>query len=67
MQGFDELDFQIVQMIMDGYSYEEITDRTYMSISGIRYRVKRIFERLNVKNKKMFVKKLQESLGKNKM
>lgn len=64
MQDFDELDFQIIQMMMDGLSYEEITDRTFMSISGIRYRVKKIFEHLNVENRRTFIEKLQNSLGK---
>lgn len=65
MQGFDDLDFQIIQLIMDGFSYEEITERIFMSVSGIRYRVKKIFDHLNVENKKMFVEKLQELVGKN--
>ena len=64
MQDFDELDFQIIQLLMDGLSYEEITDQTFMSMSGLRYRVKKIFERLSMENKKEFMKKFQALVGK---
>lgn len=63
MQNFDELDFQIIHLMMDGLSYEQIVDRMFMSMSGVRYRVKKIFERLGVESKKSFVEKMQEMLG----
>ncbi len=58
LQGCDHIDYYIIRMIIKGISYEQMTEETFMSISGIRYRVKRLFNKLGVHSRSELIKKV---------
>lgn len=63
MQGCDSVDYCIIRMIIRGLSYEQMTDEIFMSVSGIRYRVKRLFDKLHVNSKNELIKKVLPLIG----
>lgn len=63
LQDCDNMDYTIIHMIVRGYSYEQMTEEVFMSISGIRYRVKRLFDKLHVNSRSELVKKIMPLLG----
>lgn len=64
MQGCDQTDYCIIRMIVRGLSYEQMTEEVFMSISGVRYRVKRLFDKLHVNSRMELIKKIIPLLGK---
>ena len=48
----DDLDFQIINGMMQGYSYEKLAEILPMAVNTIKYRVRMMTERADVKGKK---------------
>ncbi len=53
-------DFIIVELLLDGKTYEEIAAKANMSVNGIKYKLKNMFEICRVKSKQEFIKLLEE-------
>lgn len=41
---------QIIELLDEGYTYNEIAEKTGISIDGVRYYIKKIFKSLGVNN-----------------
>jgi DNA-binding NarL/FixJ family response regulator len=46
-----ERELQIGHLLAEGYSYLEISEKNYISINTVRYYVKSLYSKLNIKNK----------------
>jgi len=57
-----EKENQIVQLVVDGKTYEEIAPLIGLTINGLKYHVKNIYKKLQVKSKGGIIKKF---LGRN--
>ncbi len=57
-----EKENQIVQLVIDGKTYEEIAPLIGLTINGLKYHVKNIYKKLHVKSKSGLIKKF---LGRN--
>ena len=57
-----EKENQIVQLVVDGKTYEEIAPLIGLTINGLKYHVKNIYKKLQVKSKGGLIKKF---LGRN--
>ena len=61
---FDNLDIDIIRLLMDSMNYEGISEKLFISLSGIHYRVKKIFGYAGVENRKSFVSLMHQHLWK---
>ena len=50
----DEIDLKIIGYIMDKYTYEQIAEATFFSITALRKRVKKIYSKLGISTKEEF-------------
>ena len=51
---------QAVRFLVDGLSYQKVGDQMGISIDGVRYHVKNIYKKLQVKSKAKIIKKYLE-------
>ena len=51
---------QVVRFLVDGLSYQKVADEMGISIDGVRYHVKNIYTKLQVKSKSQVIKKYME-------
>jgi len=49
---------QIIQLVIDGKTYEEVAPILGLSINGLKYHVKNIYKKLRVKSKTGLIKKM---------
>lgn len=61
LQGCDELDLRIIGRLVTPDSYEKIAESLFLCESSLQYRVHNIFQRVQVNDRRMFVKLLQEN------
>ena len=61
----DETDMIIVRKIMDGISYEQISDDLFIGGSTLRYRLNKIYKDAGVKGRKEFEHAIHTHLGEN--
>jgi DNA-binding NarL/FixJ family response regulator len=47
----NEKEYQILQLLAEGWSYKLIADKTDMSVDGVRFYIKRLYRALNVNSK----------------
>lgn len=59
----DETDMQILSLLMDRKSYEEISDELFISRSTLRYRLNKIYADAGVRGRAEFEALIRESLG----
>lgn len=59
----DAIDFRVLGGLMSGQSYEEISDRLFISGSTLRYRLNKIFTDAGVKTRQEFEMLIREHLG----
>ncbi len=52
---------QIVNLLIDGLTYNEISDNLNMSINGVRYHIKNIYKKLQVKSRSEVYRKFLDS------
>lgn len=48
---------QVVRFLVDGHTYQDIADRIGISLDGVRYHVKNIYKKLQVRTKTQVIKK----------
>ena len=51
---------QVVRFLVDGLSYQKVADEMGVTLDGIRYHVKNIYKKLQVKSKAQVIKKYLE-------
>lgn len=51
---------QVVRLLVDGLSYQQVADKIGLSIDGVRFHVKNIYKKLQVSSKAQVVKKYME-------
>ena len=51
---------QVVRFLVDGLSYQNVADEMGISLDGVRYHVKNIYKKLQVKSKSQVIKKYLE-------
>ncbi len=51
---------QVVRFLVDGLSYQKVADQMGISLDGVRYHVKNIYKKLQVKSKAQVIKKYLE-------
>ncbi|NCB06214.1 MAG: hypothetical protein EOM69_11945, partial [Clostridia bacterium] len=54
----DELDLHVIARLLEGRSYEDITDELYISSSALHYRLSKLYHDLGCRTRKEFVFKL---------
>ncbi|MGN1367798.1 MAG: substrate-binding domain-containing protein [Aristaeellaceae bacterium] len=59
LQACDELDLRIIGLILQGRSYESISEALFLSDSSLQYRVRKIFRLAQVDSRRSFEKMLQ--------
>jgi len=59
----DEMDMRIIQSLLDGISYEQISDDHFISSSTLRYRLNKIFMDAGVKGRQEFESLIHTYLG----
>jgi len=59
----DPLDFKIMSGLLSDLSYEALSERLFISMSGIRYRVNKIYKDAGVTTRTDFVNLFREHLG----
>lgn len=59
----DGIDMRIMQRLMDGKSYEQISDELFVSASTLRYRLNKIFADAGVRSRKDFEALIRRHLG----
>jgi DNA-binding NarL/FixJ family response regulator len=50
-QGFSEKRNQVIGLLNEGRSYDEIAERLGMTVNGVRYYVKSIYKKLNISSR----------------
>jgi hypothetical protein len=65
LQGCDELDLRIIGRLISPDSYEKIAESLFLCESSLQYRVHNIFQRVQVNDRRMFVKLLSENFTQN--
>ena len=56
----DEIDIKILIYILDGYSYETIESKLFMSYGAIHYRARKLFQTLGAANRSEFVEIMKQ-------
>jgi len=51
---------QVVRFLVDGLSYQKVANQMGISLDGVRYHVKNIYKKLQVKSKAQAIKKYLE-------
>ena len=64
LQACDELDSRIIGLILQGLSYESISEALFLSDSSLQYRVRKIFRLAQVDSRRSFEKMLQRCFTK---
>lgn len=59
----DALDMKIIRSLMDGYNYETICEKHYISSSTLRYRLNKVFNDAGVNSRKEFEHLVHLHLG----
>ncbi len=52
LSGFDELDYQLLKEILVGSTYEHMSEKCFMAINTLKYRIRKMCDGANVLNKK---------------
>lgn len=52
----DKTDFELLQLVLAGFTCSEIADKLYMSTNGIKYKLKGMYKLCDVNNKNEFLK-----------
>lgn len=60
LENCDELDFKLIRMLESGNSYEAIAEALFITVGGVRYRVKRLLTSINLDSRKAFEKRWGE-------
>ena len=55
--GLSPREFEVLELIAKGHSYQEIADKLFLSVETIRTHIRNIYEKLQVRNKKEALKK----------
>ena len=50
-------EFEIMDMVLKGYSIQEISLQIFLSIAGIKWRLSNVYEKFGVKNRLELIKK----------
>ncbi|MFK7900054.1 MAG: response regulator transcription factor [Cyclobacteriaceae bacterium] len=58
--GLSKREIEVLQLISDGYSNQEIADRLYVSLSTVKTHVSNVFSKLDVQRRTQAVRKVQE-------
>ena len=56
----DKLDIKIIKLLMNGHSYDEVSDRLFMAKETVKYRSKKYFRICKVNTKSEFIKFIKE-------
>ena len=59
----DALDLKIIEGVLQGLSYEELTERLYISSSALHYRLTKLYRDLGCVSRKAFEKKMRAAYG----
>ena len=51
----DELDFRIINLLIQGETNERISEKLFISISALQYRMNKYYQTTNTSNKNQFV------------
>jgi len=62
LRDADDMDHHIIAMLLDGATYGEIADSSYMTEGNVKYRVKKYMSTCDCKTKKELLELLQEYL-----
>ncbi len=62
LRDADDMDHHIIAMLLDGATYSEIADSSYMTEGNVKYRVKKYMSTCDCKTKKELLELLQEYL-----
>jgi len=62
LRDADDMDHHIIAMLLDGATYGEIADNSYMTEGNVKYRVKKYMSTCDCKTKKELLELLQEYL-----
>lgn len=58
--GLSSREIEVLQLISEGYSNQEIADRLYVSLSTVKTHVSNVFSKLDVQRRTQAVRKVQE-------
>ncbi len=61
----DPIDLRVIRRLMDGLSYEQISDELFISGSTLRYRLNKMFADASVKTRQEFEALMRAHLGEN--
>lgn len=53
-------ELEILKLLDEGYTHEEIAGEIYISIATVRYHVKNIYQKLDVNNKILALRKAKD-------
>jgi len=57
MEPLSDRELDILKLLVDGYSYKSIAERTFLSVDGVRYHIRNIYYKLQVNSKSQAVAK----------
>ncbi|MCA0236890.1 MAG: response regulator transcription factor [Bacteroidetes bacterium] len=55
-----EQELKVIRFLVDGLSYQEVSDALNISINGVRYHIKNIYKKLHVKSKSALLRRYWE-------
>ena len=50
-EDLNDKEYQILELLAEGWSYKLIDDKSNLSIDGVRFYIKRIYRALNINSK----------------
>lgn len=59
-ESLSEQELKVTRLLVDGFSYQEVADALNISINGIRYHIKNIYKKLQIKSKSALLKRYWE-------